>query len=281
MNYRHAYHAGNFADVLKHWVLLAVLDRLAAKAKPYFVLDTHAGGGFYDLAREASGRTGEAEAGVGRLLAAADHAPTGLAGYLDALRALNAGEPRLRWYPGSPYLSAMRLRPQDRLIACDLEGGEGATLAETLAPFANAKAHLGDGYAAVPSMLPPAERRGLVLIDPPFERRDEFERLGRAADLGLKHFATGIFALWHPIKDRGAVEAYLEALPRPKGGVAQIELAVATPRADGPLCACGLTLLNPPFGLVEGIEADLPWLAETLAQGPGAAGSVRWPAAPA
>ena len=280
MNYRHAYHAGNFADVLKHWVLLSILDRLAAKAKPYFVLDSHAGAGFYDLAREPSGRTGEADGGVRRLLAA-PAPPDGFAPYFAAVRALNEGEPSLRWYPGSPYLTAARLRPQDRLIACDLEGGEGAVLAETLAPFKGAKAHLGDGYAAVPSMLPPEERRGLVLIDPPFERRDEFQRMGRAAALGLKHFATGIFALWHPIKDRAAVDAYLQALPRPKGGLAQIELAVATPTADGPLTACGLTLLNPPFGLVEAIEADLPWLAETLAQGPGAAGSARWLAEPA
>ncbi|MEQ8604508.1 MAG: 23S rRNA (adenine(2030)-N(6))-methyltransferase RlmJ [Marivibrio sp.] len=281
MNYRHAYHAGNFADALKHWALLATLERLTAKAKPFFALDTHAGAGFYDLAREPSGRTGEADGGIGRLLTAAADAPESLQPYLDAVRALNEGEPALRWYPGSPYLIAARLRPEDRLIACDLEAGEGATLAETLAPFPNAKHHLGDGYAAVPSMLPPTERRGLVLIDPPFERRDEFERLGRAAALGVKHFANGVFALWHPIKDRAAVDAYLAALPRPKGGLAQIELAVAAPTADGPLTACGLTLLNPPYGLVETIEAGLPWLAATLAAGDGADARVRWLAAPA
>mgnify|MGYP003700416091 CR=1 FL=1 len=281
MNYRHAFHAGNFADVLKHWILLAILDRLGAKAKPFFVLDTHAGGGFYDLAREASGRTGEAAAGIGRLIPVPDDAPDSLRPYLAAIARLNAGEASLRWYPGSPYLVAERLREQDRLVACDLEEGEGKTLAETLAPYGRAKAHWGDGYAAIPSMLPPAERRGLVLIDPPFERRDEFDQMGRAATLGLKHFETGLFALWYPLKDGAAVDRFLTGLPTVKGGLAAVELAVEAPQADGRLTACGMALFNPPYGLFETIENDLPWLVARLAQGPGATGAIRWRHPPA
>ncbi|MCR9218719.1 MAG: 23S rRNA (adenine(2030)-N(6))-methyltransferase RlmJ [Alphaproteobacteria bacterium] len=281
MNYRHAFHAGNFADVLKHWVLLLILERLAAKPKPFFVLDTHAGAGFYDLAREAAGRTGEAAQGIGRLLADRASAPQSLDPYLDAVARLNAGEPALRWYPGSPYLIAERLRPQDRLIACDLQPDEHRALRETLAPFPRAKALNGDGYAAAPSMLPPPERRGLLLIDPPFESRTEFEAVAKAAARAHKRFPQGATLLWHPIKDPAAVDAFRAALPRPAGGLAAVDLAVAAPRRDGPMTACGLTLLNPPFGVTAQVEADLPALAERLASGPGAGGRVEWLAPPA
>lgn len=281
MNYRHAFHAGNFADVLKHWVLLRLLDRLAAKPKPFFVLDTHAGSGFYDLAREATGRTGEAEAGIGRLLPHAEAAPESLRPYLSAITALNEDEPAPRWYPGSPYLIASALRDSDRLIACDLEAGEGGMLRETLKPFRRAKAHLGDGYAAIPSMLPPPERRGLVLIDPPFERRDEFDSLAKAAARAHAHFPTGLLALWYPIKDREAVARFLDRLPTPAGGLAAIDFALDTARADMGLRACGLALVNPPFGLFEEIAETLPWLVDVLGATPHAAARIDWLAEPA
>lgn len=276
MNYRHAYHAGNFADVLKHWVLLRLLDRLTAKAKPFFVLDSHAGGGFYDLAREATARTGEAARGIARLLPHTATAPESLRSYLEVIAALNADEPALRWYPGSPYLIASRLRESDRLIACDLQSGEGGILRETLRPFPRAKAHMGDGYAAVPSMLPPPERRGLTLIDPPFERRDDYDRMGKAVQIGVNQFATGLFALWYPIKDRARAARFLDALPRPAGGLAAIDFAIDHPMAEGGLKACGLALLNPPFGLFDDIAETLPWLAAHLREGAGARAHIDW-----
>jgi 23S rRNA (adenine2030-N6)-methyltransferase len=281
MNYRHAFHAGNFADVLKHWVLMALLQRLSAKDKPYFVLDSHAGGGFYDLGRGEAARTGEATAGILRLLPVAAEAPGSLQSYLQIVAGLNADEGALRWYPGSPYLVAQQLRRQDRLIACDLHDAEGDVLIDTLKPFRGAKAHMGDGFAAIPSMLPPRERRGLILIDPPFERRDDFDAMGRALTLGLKHFEAGIFALWHPIKDRIPVDAFLQGLPHPKGGVAVIEFALDRPQVEGPLVACGMVIVNPPFGVFDTITDDLPWLVDHLGTGPGAKGSIRWLSRPA
>ncbi|MDE3116860.1 MAG: 23S rRNA (adenine(2030)-N(6))-methyltransferase RlmJ, partial [Pseudomonadota bacterium] len=230
MNYRHAYHAGNFADVAKHLALVAALRHLKKKEKPFVVLDTHGGRGRYDLSAEAA-RTGEAAAGIGRLLplAGEDNLPEILKTYLDLVAQEGAGH-----YPGSPLLAVRLLRPQDRLVAIEKHPEEAAALQAVLAPFGNARAIEGDGYGRLAALLPPKERRGLVLIDPPYEAPDEFERAAAALKAAYRRFATGIYMLWFPIKFPAAADAFCgEALA---GGIAKalrVDITVAAgPRAD-------------------------------------------------
>ena len=270
MNYRHAYHAGNFADVAKHLALVAALQHLKKKDKPFFVLDTHGGRGRYDLSAEAE-RTGEAAAGIGRLLPMAGEGglPEILKSYLDLVAREGAGH-----YPGSPLLAARLLRPQDRLVAIEKHPEEAAALQAVLAPFGNARAIEGDGYARLAALLPPKERRGLVLIDPPYEAPDEFERAAAALKAAHHRFATGIYMLWFPIKSQAAAHAFCgEALA---GGIAKalrIDIAVAAPPRDDKerLAAAGLLVVNPPFGL----DAEMCAAAAVLASSLGARLEVR------
>src|SRR5690348_18334767 len=182
MNYRHAFHAGNFADVLKHAVMTRILVRLRQKPQAFRVIDTHAGAGLYDLAGPEASRTGEWRSGIGRLMGAAldDEVHTLLAPYLDVVTALNGGA--LRLYPGSPLLARAMLRAQDRLLACELEPGAAAALARNLRGDARAKAVTIDGWVALNAYVPPKERRGLVVIDPPYEDAGEFSRLAAALE---------------------------------------------------------------------------------------------------
>ena len=206
MNYRHGYHAGNFADVLKHLALCELLRLLTAKDKKLFVLDTHAGAGGYDLGGELARRTGEAEAGIARLLAAPRAGmPAAVARYLAAVSAYDrkfgpAGG-ALRRYPGSPRLVRAACAPGDRFVACELHPQEALALRREFAGDRAVEVRQADGYKALKALLPPVERRGLMLIDPPFEAADEFERLLRALRQGVRRFATGCYAVWYPIKD--------------------------------------------------------------------------------
>lgn len=271
MNYRHAFHAGNFADIHKHWILMLLLERLAAKDKPFFVLDSHAGAGFYDLIREETERTGEAVDGILRLLEAKDALPDTLARYVDTIRALNAAG-GLRWYPGSPWLIAQALRPGDRLTAIEAHPDEYRLLRETLAEFrSSAKAFQRDGYAAIPSLLPPPERRGLTLIDPPFETGEDVERITKAVTDGIRRFPTGSFAIWYPIKTHALGNQLCAALPDAGRGRLRCELWVAAPdREDAGLRGSGMILLNPIWPLEDSLRAGMPALCDILAQGEGA-----------
>lgn len=274
MNYRHGFHAGNFADVLKHAVLVLALRQLAAKDKPLRVLDTHAGRGFYDLAADEAARTGEWQAGIGRLLEMPAPPPV-LADYLRAVRGFNrrlGGGEALRFYPGSPRLMRDLLRPGDRLVACELHAEEARLLRREFAGDPRVEVRQEDGYRALKALLPPPERRGLVLIDPPFEARDEFDRAMRAVRHAVRRFATGTLMVWYPVKDAAAAAALGEAMR--ETGVRRLlraELEVAPRRAAGGLSRCGVLIANTPWPLEDRLAGLLPWLAETMGEGRGRA----------
>lgn len=267
MNYRHGYHAGNFADVLKHTALCELLHLLLSKDKKLFVLDTHAGTGGYDLAGKLAERTGEAAAGIARLIATPPAGrPAAVARYLAVVAAYDRkfGPPGggLRRYPGSPRLIRAALRPGDRFIACELHAEDALALRREFAGDRAVEVRQEDGYKVLKAMLPPPERRGLVLIDPPFEATDEFERLARAARHGLRRFAIGCYALWYPIKDEAAAAAFVATLEAPKRLV--MELRVPGEAGATKLTACGLAVINPPWRFEEAMAEALPWIAATL-----------------
>jgi len=265
MNYRHGYHAGNFADVLKHLALCELLRLLTAKDKKLFVLDTHAGAGGYDLTGDQARRTGEAEAGVGRLMAAPRAGvPDAVTRYLAAVAAYDrkfgpAGGP-LRRYPGSPRLVRAALRPIDRFVACELNPQEALALKREFAGDRAVEVVQGDGYHAIKALLPPVERRALVLIDPPFEATNEFEKLARTVRQGLRRLATGCYAIWYPIKDQTAVSGLVASL----AGLKAITFDLAIVAPEGKLAACGLAVVNPPWKFEEAMAQALPWVATAL-----------------
>lgn len=266
MNYRHAFHAGGFADVFKHAVLLRILVHLRTKPAAFRVIETHAGAGLYDLAGEEAGRSGEWREGIGRLVTAeiGTQARALLAPYLDAVAACNGGG-RLTAYPGSPALVRALLRPQDRLIACELEPKAGAALAHNLRGDPRCKALAIDGWTALNAFVPPKERRGLVVIDPPFEDADDFQRLAHGLESAHRKWPGGTYLLWYPIKERSAPDALARRLRRSGiGKVLRAELRVAEPAESGPLGACGLIIVNPPWTLPGELEILLPELAGVL-----------------
>ena len=264
MNYRHAFHAGNFADVIKHVALVAVLLHLRKKEKPFRVIDTHAGAGLYDLAGEAAQRTGEAAGGIARLEdLTGENLPPALSTFLDVVHKTDEGH-----YPGSPLIVARLLRENDKLIAIERHEEEEAKLASVLAPFRNAKVACADGYARLAALLPPPERRGLVLIDPPYEAEDEFQRLAAALAAARKRFATGIYVIWYPIKSQAASDALSgEVLAGGTEDVLRITIDVGRARStDGKerLSAAGLLVVNPPYGMVDEMRAAAAILAPRL-----------------
>jgi 23S rRNA (adenine2030-N6)-methyltransferase len=267
MNYRHAFHAGNFADVVKHAVLARVIALLKDKPAPFRVIDTHAGAGVYDLAGAEASRTGEWRDGIGRLRDAVLAPPVRdlLAPYLDAVAGFNPGG-ELATYPGSPALVRAWLRAHDRLVACELEPAAAAALAANFRRDARVRTVAIDGYTALNAYVPPKERRGLVLIDPPFEQPDEFGRLAEALARAQRKWPTGIYLPWYPLKDARAVAAFARrirelAIPR----VLRIEMRVGAgqrARLDG----AGLLVVNPPWRLEAELTVLLPALGAALAR---------------
>jgi 23S rRNA (adenine2030-N6)-methyltransferase len=266
MNYRHAFHAGNFADVVKHIVIARILTHLREKATPFRVIDTHAGEGIYDLAGEEASRTGEWRDGIGRVADARLPAETAdlVAPYLAAVRASNRAD-ELRYYPGSPMLARHLLRPQDHLIACELEPRAAAALSRNLRGSPVAKVMDIDGWLALNAYVPPRERRGLVIVDPPFEQPDDLNRLADGVTAAWRKWPTGIYLMWYPLKDRGDVDRFVRKLRR--AGMEKcirFEFAVAAPRPDGGLQACGLVVVNPPWRLAAEIQTFAPVLVDIL-----------------
>lgn len=271
MNYRHAFHAGNFADVFKHVLLARILAYLMRKDAALRYIDTHAGIGRYDLAGDESARTGEWRDGIGRIATAS--APPAVAALLEPwLSAVGPcdGEGRPAFYPGSPALARALLRSQDKLTLCELHPQDRAALARAMGRDPRIKILEIDGYIGLGAFAPPPERRGLVLVDPPFESPDEFTRMGDAVAGAFRKWPTGVYALWYPAKDARAVDR-LYATARRAGAekLLRLELAVAAPAREGRLVATGLAVINPPFVLAEEARALLPWFADVLAQGPG------------
>ena len=278
MNYRHAFHAGNFADVVKHVCLVALLRGLSRKETPWLYLDTHAGAGRYDLRSPPAQKTGEFRAGIGLLRKATGALPPALNDYLDLLRALTdaAQPPHDHDYPGSPLLAAALARPQDRLIACELNPLEHAALAECLRGRQRCTTALQDGYQALAAYLPPRERRGLTLIDPPYEDPREFTRLAQALVDAHHRFATGCYALWYPLKDEGPLAGLKRHLQ--SAGLRRlltVELRLTPLPQGGILHGCGVLVMNPPWGFAEQLRQALPVLARILAPGSGTA-AVDW-----
>lgn len=300
MNYRHHYHAGNFADVFKHAVLVRIVRAMQRKDKGFLYLDTHAGRGTYDLADAASGltlaRTPEWPAGVGRLLdAAPDKLSPELRDYLEQVRAhdfarrLVAGEndaagaqiaadsSGLRHYPGSPRLVRALMRPQDRMVLCELHPEEHDALAAEFRGARRVQVLPVDGYASLKAHLPPLERRALVLIDPPFEDGEEFVRVASAIDEALRRLPSATIAIWYPLTERARSDAFHEELaeygPPP---TCSVELTIAGPDSPPKLKGCGLTVINPPWQLAPVLRALAADLATRLVQFPPADSGLRW-----
>ncbi len=242
MNYRHGYHAGNFADVVKHVALVAILLHLRKKDAAFAVIDSHAGRGIYDLAGAEAAKTGEAQTGIARLAGLSGDLPEALSTYLSLVKETGNNS-----YPGSPLITAKLLRPQDRLTAIEKHPEEFAALAQLLAPYRNSVAEQADGYARAIKLLPPPSRRGAVLMDPPFESPDEFSALAQAVREATRKFASGVFLVWYPIKSQADADAFVgEVLA---GGIAKamvLDTRVAAPGAK--LGRAGLLVVNPPYG---------------------------------
>jgi len=274
MNYQHKFHAGNFADAMKHIILTRILLHLAQKPAPFRVIDTHAGAGIYALSGAEAMRTGEWRNGVARLDAPFDAACEAI---LAPYRAALAGFDKTRLYPGSPALIGNALRAEDRASCNEMQGEIFAELARRFKRDARFITNRLDGYLAWKAQIPPPERRGLVLVDPPFEVEDEFERMGAGlSDMGRK-WPTGSAALWYPIKVRRAAEG-LEEKARLCGfrSLAVFELHVDALDENGPLAACGMLVANPPWTLVREMTALLPALSARLARGTTARWRADW-----
>jgi 23S rRNA (adenine2030-N6)-methyltransferase len=271
MNYQHAFHSGNFADVHKHVVLARILTHLRAKPAAFRVIDTHAGAGRYDLLAAEPTRSGEWREGIARLWEAAAQQNLGqpaselLAPYLGAVAACNA-DGSLRNYPGSPLVAQHLLRPQDSLIACELEPRSAAALAATLRGNRRTKALTLDGWTAIGAYVPPKERRGLVLVDPPFEEPSDFMHLSEALSGAHRKWPTGIYMLWYPIKTREGPDALIRRLRRLAiAKILRCEIMLGSPRADIGLIGSGLIVVNPPFTLEADLQVLMPALGRILA----------------
>jgi 23S rRNA (adenine2030-N6)-methyltransferase len=261
MNYRHAYHAGNFADVMKHVFLVRVLVHLRRKHSAFRAIDTHAGIGAYDLSGEEAGRTQEWRGGVGRLEATFSLELEELIAPYRAVVAHDDG------YPGSPAIIRAFLRPQDRAIFSELHPADAVALRRRFARDKLAKVVHLDGWTALHAFIPPKERRGLVLTDPSYEEPGEIERLAIEMAKAFRKWPTGIFIGWYPIKDPGEVERPASVLGEAAGGKGlRLEVLVDAPDVPDRLNGCGLFVLNPPWTLREEAEAILPALAERLSR---------------
>lgn len=270
MNYRHAYHAGNFADVIKHVALVSVLIHLRKKDKPFAVIDSHAGRGLYDLTGSEAEKTGEAALGIGKLKEMSPGNAT-LSAYLDIVKSVGANR-----YPGSPLIVEKLLRPDDRLVAIEKHPEEFAELRKTLM---HAKTVLGDGYERLAALLPPPERRGLVLIDPPYEAPDEFAQLARAFAAAYRRFATGIYLLWCPVKARREIDALggeLRLAGVSKLLVLTLDVGRRADTPEGRLTSTSLFVVNPPFGFDSEMRAALAGILPALKQGANASAQVDW-----
>jgi 23S rRNA (adenine2030-N6)-methyltransferase len=277
MNYRHAFHAGNFADVFKHALLARILAHLAAKETPFRYMDTHAGIGLYDLTGSEAKRTGEAAEGVKRFLAAATspELESLFRPYVAALKAFNALDGR--FYPGSPLVAQHLLRAQDRIALSERHPDDARALGRRMTKDIRVKVQTADGYAALKAWLPPPERRGVALIDPPFEEPGEFRRMADALAMAHAKWATGVIALWYPRKGWREADRFhraLSGLAIPK--TLRLELDVDAGADETQLGGCGMVVVNPPWKLKEEAEAMLPFLARALKQGAKTAWRADW-----
>ena len=278
MNYRHAFHAGGFVDVVKHLILTRLIEYLKLKPAAFRVIDTHAGIGRYDLTGEEAQRSPEWREGIARLL---DHdLPPEAAAlaqpYLDVVKGENP-DGGLKAYPGSPLLVRKLLRPQDRLFAMELHPADAKALSALFAGDIQSRVIELDGWLALGSQLPPKEKRGLVLIDPPFEEDGEFERLAAGLVRAHKRFPQGVYALWYPLKDQKERDAFVAALR--ETGIAKMlraEVMVRAPAHPPRLFGTGMMIVNPPYTLEVELKVLLPPLATILADNGRGTTRIEW-----
>jgi 23S rRNA (adenine2030-N6)-methyltransferase len=273
--YRHLFHAGNFADVFKHALLTRLLLALARKDKPFFYLDTHAGTGLYDLDHAWARKLAEHRAGIDLVWQRRD-APAALEPYLAAVRADNGGE-RVRFYPGSPRIARRLLRAGDRMALVELNRDDCAELARRFEGDRQVQVHCMDGYHALKALLPPLERRGLVLIDSSFDRAHEFDRLVAGLNVAHKRWATGVYALWYPLMEAHALHAFDRAVVASGiRKVLKLELSVLPAGWAESLRGCGMLVVNPPFGFDAQARPLLQWLWQVLAEAGTGGHAVSW-----
>lgn len=277
MNYRHAFHAGNFADVFKHTILVGLIESLKQKKTPFSYLDTHSGKGRYQLDGSEALRTAEAADGIQRLLTVS-RLPTLIHVYVNLIRSLNGGREELLEYPGSPLIASLLMRDDDRGVLCELNPEECAALRLTMQGDARFAVHERDGYAACKALLPPKLRRGLMLIDPPFEAQDEeFRFIEQALADAVTRWPNGIFAIWYPIKLRQQVQPFHRWLARgPFQKVLVTELLLHPDNSALRLNGCGMAIINPPWKFEQQLESLLPALQSLLSQGRFGQTRVQW-----
>ncbi len=262
MNYRHAYHAGNFADVFKHIIFSRMLEYLKGKDKAFRVYDTHAGIGLYDLAAQEAQKTQEWQDGVAKVLTA--NPPKEVARligpWLDAVRDVGEGK-----YPGSPAVAKFLLRKQDRLTLYELHEEDHTILAKNFADDYQTRVLHLNGWLAPGAHTPPKEGRGCMLIDPPFEDGKDFDRMIIAAEKMRHRWMGGTLALWYPVKKREHTDDWLETLKGMKfKNILNVEIYIREPRASGMLNGCGMVIINPPYKLRDELNLIMPWLSETI-----------------
>jgi 23S rRNA (adenine2030-N6)-methyltransferase len=275
MNYRHAFHAGGFADVIKHIVLVRILSYLQDKQAAFRVIDTHAGAGIYDLTGEEAERSGEWLTGIARIMQArfSETVLPLMKPYLDIVRAFNAQGAPLKTYPGSPLVARALLRPQDRITACETEPNARKQLIGALRRDAQARVVDLDGWSALTAFVPPKERRGLVLVDPPYEQKDEFERLAAGFSAAFAKWPRGCYLLWYPVKNRRPTDELARSVAncvegaKPPGKCLRLEFSVAPGGSGTGLTSAGLLVINPPWTLMGELKAILPELEKPLGQG--------------
>lgn len=264
LSYRHSFHAGNHADVLKHIVQMLIIENLQQKEKGFYYLDTHSGVGRYRLFSEQAEKTGEYQQGIARLWQQ-QNAPAEVARYLDLIKKINYGGKELRYYAGSPLIAALMLRTQDRALLTELHPTDFPLLRNNFKEFANVSAKRDDGFQQLKATLPPKERRGLVLIDPPYELKEDYDLVVQAISEGYKRFATGIYAIWYPVVLRQQTKRMIKGLEATGiRKILQIELAVKPDSDQRGMTASGMIVINPPWQLESQMRQVLPYLTQTL-----------------
>lgn len=274
LSYRHSFHAGNHADVLKHLVLTLILQSLKQKEKGFFYLDTHSGVGRYSLQSSESEKTGEYLEGIARLWERED-LPEEVALYLDEIKKINRG--KLKFYAGSPLLAVQQLRPQDRALLTELHPNDFPLLRQEFAKQPNVVTKRENGFQQLKSALPPKEKRGLVLIDPPYELKEDYELVVKAIVEGYKRFATGVYAIWYPVVLRQHMKRIVRGLQETGiRKILQIELAVRPDSDQRGMTASGMIVINPPWQLESQMRKVLPYLTDVLVPEGTGSWTVEW-----
>lgn len=276
LSYRHGFHAGNHADVLKHIVLMLIIENLQLKEKGFYYLDTHAGAGRYRLFGKEAEKTAEFEEGIARLWAR-DDLPPDVRRYVDQIKRLNYGGKTLRYYAGSPLIAALLLRPQDRALLTELHPSDFPVLCNNFKTYPNVSIKRDNGFQQLKATLPPKERRGLVLIDPPYELKEDYDLVVKAVEEGYKRFATGIYAVWYPVVLRQQTKRIVRGLEQTGiRKILQIELAVRPDSAQRGMTASGMIVINPPWQLDAQMKSILPYLTDVLVPEGTGSWSVKW-----